>query len=367
MKQAILLAPSEPDTFVQVGDGPVPQIDDNKILVKAVAYAANPCDWKHRGPGWGHYGAIAGTDASGIVLAVGRNVTGFEEGDHVSTFLRGNLDFNRGAWAEYVVADPATTINYKKTLSETALPMGTSPSGSIASFEGAASVTLSLATVAVSLSHSINIPYNKQENASRYILIWGGATSASVLAIQVAKLVYGLKVITTASQRNHEFLRSLGADEIFDYNDAAVVEDIKRTAAGNISFALDAVATPQTFQQLYDSLEGSQEVWVDNLSFMGPESINTDSSRNIHFGRTCAYFGDGNAQTLAGHLVPVFGGLTESYNQFWTTKLPEIVSQLKTSNLLVLEPGLESANQALHLLSTNKVSAQKIVWRGNSA
>jgi NADPH:quinone reductase-like Zn-dependent oxidoreductase len=48
-----------------------------------------------------------------------------------------------------------------------------------------------------------------------WIFIYGGSTGVGQFAIQLAKLS-GYKVVTVASPRNHEFLRSLGADAVFD-------------------------------------------------------------------------------------------------------------------------------------------------------
>ena len=58
-------------------------------------------------------------------------------------------------------------------------------------------VTVGLVTVGISFAHSLNIAKNKEKGDS--ILIWGGATATGILAIQVAKLVYNLNVIVTAS------------------------------------------------------------------------------------------------------------------------------------------------------------------------
>src|SRR6201999_2691827 len=49
------------------------------------------------------------------------------------------------------------------------------------------------------------------------ILIQGGAGGVAAFAIQLAKHL-GARVITTASAANHDYLRSIGADEIIDYN-----------------------------------------------------------------------------------------------------------------------------------------------------
>ena len=102
-------------------------------------------------------------------------------------------------FGEYVIAYPQATIKYDHSLSHSSA----TNSSTIKSYEGAASVTLGLSTIGISFSHYLNIGKHKKEGDS--ILIWGGATATGILAIQVAKLVYNLNVITTASPKNHAF------------------------------------------------------------------------------------------------------------------------------------------------------------------
>jgi len=47
------------------------------------------------------------------------------------------------------------------------------------------------------------------------LFVYGGSSSVGQYAIQLAKLS-GYKVVTTASKRNHELVKSLGADLVFD-------------------------------------------------------------------------------------------------------------------------------------------------------
>lgn len=58
------------------------------------------------------------------------------------------------------------------------------------------------------------------------ILIWGGASSVGLAAIQLAKEAGFYPIIATASPRSHDALKQLGATAVFDYRDANVVENI---------------------------------------------------------------------------------------------------------------------------------------------
>ena len=363
---AVFNGSGEKGKLVSVEKVPFPEINDNQILIKSVAFAANPTDWKHSALGMAQKGAIAGSDASGVVEKVGKNVKGYESGDIVSTFMRGNYTPKRGAFSEYIIADPVTTIKYDKAgFNTTDQPsVGTQPTGLIRSFEGAASVTLGLATVGLSFSHYLKLNPAKETNKGSAILIWGGATATGFLAIQVAKLIYGLKVVTTASSKHHALLKQIGADATFDYKDKDVVEQIRKYAGSSLKYALDTVSVPETYQQTYDATSGAEEVYLDNLLFLGPENIKTDSSRKVHYGKTLAYVVVGEDIYYGGVLVKTSPELVKDYSHFWYELLPQIVPKLVHTKLTFLGNGLQNANHALELLQDEKVTGEKLVFRG---
>lgn len=363
-KASVLSGSSETGKLTEIKEISYPKINDNQILIKAVAYAVNPTDWKHAVFKFGKEGDIAGSDVSGTVAEVGSNVKGFEVGDIVSSFMHGNSSKTRGAFSDYVVADTNTTIKYSKSdFDFNKLEEGDYSSHLINNFEGAASVTLGLVTVGLSFHHKLGIKTNKEANSSKYILIWGGATATGILAIQVAKLIYNLKVITTASSKHHDYLRSLGADEVFDYRNSDVTEQIRKVGGGNIRYALDTVSDLQTFQSVYDATSDSNETNIDNLLFLQPDQIKVDNSRKVNFSTSLAYCVDGNDANMGELVVPSSPELVEEYNDFWFNVIPEYIPKIRHSNLKVLKSGLASTNEALELLRENKVSGQKVVYR----
>jgi NADPH:quinone reductase-like Zn-dependent oxidoreductase len=87
------------------------------------------------------------------------------------------------------------------------------------------------------------------EQPQRTILIWGGASAAGQYAIQFAKLC-SLHILTTASSKNFDLVKGLGADEVFDYCDEGVVEKI-HTATGNaLNIAIDTISEGKTPAQV---------------------------------------------------------------------------------------------------------------------
>ncbi|KAF6069714.1 Zinc-binding dehydrogenase family protein [Candida albicans] len=322
MKAAVVSNPVEPTKLTEVKEIPKPKIQDNEILVKAKAYAINPTDWKHIVFKMSQPGDVAGSDASGIVEEVGSQVTNFKKGDNVSSLVIG-------------------TIKYDHDL----VSSSESKSSTIDSFEGAASVTVGLVTVGISFAHSLNIAKNKEKGDS--ILIWGGATATGILAIQVAKLVYNLNVIVTASPKNHEYLKDLGADHTLDYNDADVVSKLQ--SLGHIKFGLDTISTP--------------EVFLDSLLLLDGKSIKTDPARNVHWGYTLGYLVVQKEIVLGTQKLVQTPELVNDFNAWWENVLPTIINKVKHANLKILDEGLASANEGLQLSRDNKVSGQKIVFR----
>jgi NADPH:quinone reductase-like Zn-dependent oxidoreductase len=63
------------------------------------------------------------------------------------------------------------------------------------------------------------------------VLIWGGASSVGACAIQLAA-ASGATVLTTASPANHDFVKSLGADHVFDYRSPTVMDDAASVLKG---------------------------------------------------------------------------------------------------------------------------------------
>lgn len=177
-------------------DRPVPEIQEDEVLIRVVASSVNPVDWKIR-KGYlqkmipYEFPLILGWDAAGIIERVGKKVSDFSAGDAVYT--RPELTRN-GSYAEYL-AVRANEV---------------APKPSTISFMEAASLPLVSITAWESVINSGEIKKGQS------ILIHGGAGGVGSIAIQLAKWK-GARVITTASRKNIDFLKSLGADEVIDY------------------------------------------------------------------------------------------------------------------------------------------------------
>jgi NADPH:quinone reductase-like Zn-dependent oxidoreductase len=70
------------------------------------------------------------------------------------------------------------------------------------------------------------------------LLIYGASTASGVGAVQYAK-ASRLTVVATASPHNFEYLKSLGADAVFDYKSPTCAADIKKYTGNKLRYAWD--------------------------------------------------------------------------------------------------------------------------------
>ncbi|MFC4042649.1 NADP-dependent oxidoreductase [Dactylosporangium siamense] len=205
-------------------DIPVP--GPTEILVEMHAAGVNPVDWKVRAGG-GVLGVppfTVGWELSGVVAATGTGVTRFAVGDEVFGMPR--FPGEAAAYAEYVTG-PARQFALK--------PLNLS-------HEQAGGLALAGLTAWQVLVETAGVLEGQR------VLIPAAAGGVGHLAVQIAKC-RGAYVIGTASAPKHDFVRSLGADEVHDHRDGdlAPVKDIDvavATVAGQIP-ALAATLAPQ--------------------------------------------------------------------------------------------------------------------------
>ncbi len=178
-------------------DAPMPSIASNEVLVRVVAASVNPVDWKIRE---GYLKEMIpyslpltlGWDVSGVVEAIGADVSRFKLGDAV--YSRPDIKRN-GTYAEYVAIREDEIAHKPKRVSH--VEAATLPLAGITAWE----VLITTARL----------------SAGQRVLIHAGSGGVGSLAVQLAKS-RGAYVIATTSGRNLAFVKSLGADEVIDYS-----------------------------------------------------------------------------------------------------------------------------------------------------
>lgn len=117
-------------------------------------------------------------------------------------------------------------------------------------YENAAVLPLGLSTASCGLFQpapflGLDLPTEPARKVNgKTVLIWGGASSVGSNAIQLCKAA-GYDIVTTASAKNFEYARRLGADSVFDYNNASTTEDIIAALKGkDVAGVLDCIGGP---------------------------------------------------------------------------------------------------------------------------
>jgi NADPH:quinone reductase-like Zn-dependent oxidoreductase len=187
-----------PPDALRLVDTDRPEVGAHDVLVRVHAAALNPADWHIlRGDplvarliGIGltkPKTLVAGSDAAGVVEAVGANVQGSRPGDEV-------LGFFRGAFAEYACAAEDMVV----------------PKPASLTFEQAAGVPIA-ATTALRGIRDVG-----EVKAGQRVLVNGAGGGVGTFAVQIAAAL-GAEVTGVCSTGNVELVRSLGAAHVIDY------------------------------------------------------------------------------------------------------------------------------------------------------
>jgi len=196
MKTVCIYSYGGPEVLVYE-DAPRPHPGAGEVLVRIHAAGINPVDWKIREgqlKAMLHHAfpLVLGWDLSGVVEALGPNLTRLKVGDEV--FSRPDIARD-GAYAEFIVVRESELALKPKSLDHI----------------HAAALPLAGLTAWQTLFEAGGLA------AGQRVLIHAAAGGVGHIAVQLAKWK-GAQVIGTAAAKNHVFLRSLGVDQVIDYD-----------------------------------------------------------------------------------------------------------------------------------------------------
>ncbi len=219
MAHAIEYAQFGPPDVLTLVEFAVPAAGPDEVLLEVRAVGVNPGEVKRRaGERWKVAPAFPvrpGSDASGVVIAVGDDVAGFAPGDEVI-----GLGL-KGAYATHVLA-PASSLLPK--------PPGLS-------FEAATLIGTPAGTAYQVLR---SLPIGSED----VLLVHGGAGGVGQSAIQFARHL-GASVIATARPERHGRIRELGATPVA-YG-PGLLDRVRRVAPEGITAAFDTAGTDEAF------------------------------------------------------------------------------------------------------------------------
>ncbi len=197
-----------PDRVLELRDMAKPVVKDDEVLVRVhaasihvgdlILMAGTPYLMRMATGLRKPKNHIPGTDVSGTVEAVGKDVQGLRPGDEV-------LGWCAGAFAEYARAPENQLVKKPANLT----------------FEQAAAVGVSATTALQLLRDEGHVQPGQK------VLINGASGGVGTFAVQIAK-AFGAEVTGVCSAKNVEMVRSLGADHVIDYTTEDFTEGGRR-------------------------------------------------------------------------------------------------------------------------------------------
>jgi len=288
-----------------------PTPNDNEVLVRVRAASINPVDGHMMRGSWlmrpmsgmrKPKNTRFGTDFSGVVEAVGKDVTSVKPGDEV-------FGAKNGAVAEYVCVKAERAIVMK-------------PNN--VTFEQAGSVAVAGLTALQGLRDKGRI------QAGQKVLVNGASGGVGTFAVQIAK-AFGAEVSGVCSTRNVDLVKSIGADHVIDYTKE------------------DFTKTDQRYDMIYD-LVGNHS-FSERRNILKPNGI-------------CVLAGVGGAGLHPGMWGRVLGNFATVFkSKFTSQKFVFYIAKLTKDDLNVLRDLMQSGKVSPVIDRTYKISETQAAVR----
>ncbi|KAJ9481226.1 hypothetical protein VN97_g12266 [Penicillium thymicola] len=322
---------------------PLPNLPDDCILVKTVAVALNPADWKllSQSP---PVGALLGCDYSGTVQQIGKTVTkAFKIGDRVFGYGRGanNDRLEDGTFAEFITVKGDLQFHIPDHLT----------------CEEAATMGVALYTAGQGLIQNLGLPFmNERSSKATPILIYGGSSSTGAMGIQLARLC-GYTPLATCSKHNFGYVLSLGAAAVFDYKDPECGMKIREHSKDSLTLAWDTISEDSSALICARALSSSGGRY-GSLGLSKCPRNDVQSTMTIGttlFGEEL-HFGDIRIPAMPDHL---------SFAKRFAVLCGDLLAEKKIKPLVpqVMNGGLRGAEQGLEIMRAKQISARKLVYR----
>ncbi|PRP74654.1 coagulation factor 5/8 type domain-containing protein [Planoprotostelium fungivorum] len=303
-----------------------------EILIRNEYVASNPVDWKIQKYGifLTEFPTTIGSDVAGTVEAVGEGVTRFQVGDKV------------WSWTQYLFGGGIKAGAFQNFSVNTEKLSAKIPANIDAA--SASTIPLAVYTAGTGLFGALNLDRPKSadkpkvDDKTPFFYVHGGSSAVGIFAIQFAVLS-GYRVVATASPRNFDLVKSYGAEFVFDYKDAQLIEKVKQATGGKkINYAYDAISEGDSVKLSLQVLDNEGELI---LTLPAPADLQTKTK--VH---------------------SIFAGKLE--NPTW---LADFTSEgLEKGTIRPIQPelftgGLEQAQHVLDHHASGKVSGSKPVLK----
>lgn len=309
-----------PETLELIEENtPMPQA--GQVVIEVKAAGVNFADVMIR-EGLYPPGATAptrpGLEVAGVVSQRGDGVQGFQRGTRVMAFVPS------GGYADHAALDTANVYIVPDELEF-----------------GAATALLVQGLTAYFLLET------GQLSPDQTVLVPGAAGGVGSLAVQIAKLKGASKVIGLASPSKHDFVRSLGADAVFDYTKPGWARDVlTETGGAGVDVFLDSQG--KLASEAFDAL-GVKAHWLVYGAQAGSSSVLTTERLRVMQGKNITLRGYNvyaNVTEWGRGVQEMLGWATTGKLKIDVTRFPlaeaakahEAISARQTTGKVVLEP-----------------------------
>ncbi|TFK36722.1 chaperonin 10-like protein [Crucibulum laeve] len=333
--QKALLLDSKFGNFV-VQDSSVPKPGTGELLVKVKSAALNPVDWMIQKYGiiFEEYPAILGVDGAGEIVEIGDDVSQWKIGDRV--FFQGIFENKGGSFQQYIVASAYHAARIPERFS----------------FDDVASIPLGLATAYIGLYNKK--PYGLEfespvlrSSQGKYsgtpLVVFGGGSSVGQYALQLANASGFSPIITTASEKHTDYLKSLGATHVIDrhISSSALSSEILKITDKPITAIYDAISTKETQQDAHTILAPG-----GTIALVCPPALEASDGKTF-------------ISLFAARNLPQNSALLENMYTALTQWVEEGI--IKPNRIEVLPNGLAGITDGLKRLENKEISGLKLI------
>ncbi len=221
---------------VELGERPDPAPSAGQALVRVYGAGVGPWDVGFLGGGFPGLALpfVPGQEIAGVVEAAGGGA-GVQPGDRVyaSLFPAG------GGFAELALASAGRLA----------------PMPGQVSFAEAAGLVIGAGTAYEGLVDRGRL------QAGETVLITAAAGGVGSAAVQIAAAM-GARPLAVASPGNHDYLRGLGASEVFDYHGAGWVQQVRAAVPGGVDLLLDGAGGQTRDQAIGAVRDGGRAIFI---------------------------------------------------------------------------------------------------------
>jgi len=339
---------NESQGSICVVEVPIPDIKEGQYLVKTVAAAHNPIDNEiidyalAGGPG-----SSVGFDFAGIIERTGPGTSGrFSPGDRVAGMVHGCNTHTptEGAYQEYIPAEEHMMWKLPENID----------------LKQASALGAAVMTSALSLYHELKVPVPGEGRVDEgtWLFIYGGSSSVSQAAIQLARLS-GFRVVATASKRNHELVKGLGAEYVFDYKDIdECIKNVKSVVGDDLRYAQDSICQGDSTKIVLDCISSKG----GKVSCTIPVPPEKATRKDVEMLNIDAFAIPGRAYSFMGNECPAVPS-----SKAIIKKLAPIFEKLLADGAFKLQgireiSGLEGVKEGFAEFKAGKANQLKVVY-----